>query len=222
MYKVLIVDDHPLIRAGAATFLRESGDIKVVGETNTVEEGFDLAVTHSPDLVWLDIQLQGKQRGLDLARVLRDQLPETKVMVITNYCNEPYVKAAMECGVRGYILKQAAPHEILEAIHVILGGGTVFSSLVTERLLDGYLGWHGGNVRGGLSLTNRELEVLSLVADGLENRQVSEELAISVKAVEGFLRSIYAKLSVSGRLEAVIQAVKKGLIVLEPESAGQK
>jgi DNA-binding NarL/FixJ family response regulator len=118
---VLVVDDHPMLRVGVVSFLSDSSDCDVVGETNNAAEGLELARLMRPDIVLLDIRLRGERNGIDLARDLREQVPDAKIVVLTNFPHEPYVRAMMELGVDGYLLKDTPPSDILEGLRMVMG-----------------------------------------------------------------------------------------------------
>ncbi len=214
--RVLVVDDHPMLRVGAVAYLSEADDCEIVGEADNAADALAMARLVKPDIVLLDIRLKGSRTGIDLARDLREELPDTKIIVLTNFPHEPYVRAMMELGVDGYLLKDTPPSDVLEALRMVMRGRNVFSSTVSENIVKGYL--HSPYSRAHRdkdSLTSREAEVLQLVADGRINDDIAEALGVSVKAIQVHLTNLYAKLGARNRTEAVVQAARRGLVILD-------
>ena len=208
-----------MMRVGAVTYLNDAPDCEVVGEADNVDEALDLAVHFRPNIVLLDIRLRGDRNGIDLARELRREVPDTKIIILTNFPYEPYVRAMMELAVDGYLLKDTPPSEVLEAVRMVMRGRNVFSATVSTGIVRGYL--HSPYSREGRSkdsLTSREAEVLQLVADGRTNDDVAEALGVSTKAIEMHLTHLYAKLGARNRTEAVVQAARRGLVILDEEN----
>ncbi len=213
---ILIVDDHPMMRMGAAACFSEAPDCRVAGETDNAEEALALALRLRPDVVLLDIRLKGELSGIDVARSLRKQLPDTKIIVLTNFPHEPYVRAMMELGVDGYLLKDTPPRDVLDAVRMVMKGRHVFSATISSRIVRGYLdSQDSGERHDGPSLTSREAEVLQLVADGRTNDEIAEVLNLSVKAIQAHLTRLYEKLGARNRTEAVVYAARRGLVVLD-------
>lgn len=209
-WRILVVDDHPIVRQGVRTAFADSKRVEIVGEADNAEDALSSVKLLQPDLVILDIRLKGSRSGVEVAKKLREAHPNLKIVVLTNYAQEPYLKAMIKAGVDGYLLKDTSPSQIVEAIDMILEGRSVYSSSINSRLVSGYL-----REQGVSDLTAREAEVLQLVADGLTNEQVSEKLSVGQKAVQMHLTSVYSKLGVSRRTEAVVQAVRKGIVVID-------
>jgi NarL family two-component system response regulator LiaR len=215
--RVLIVDDHPLLRVGAATYLAQCDAFEVVGDADKAEEALRLTRALSPDVITLDIRLAGERSGVWLAKQIRSEGLNVKILVLTNFLHEPYVRAMMEVGVDGYLLKDTAPSGIADAIKMVAGGRTVFSSSVSRRMVGGYLS--SGAARGDAPdrLTAREVEVLQWATYEGTNRELADRLGISVKGIQQHLTSIYSKLGVQNRTEAVVKAARAGIIVVDDE-----
>ena len=214
--RILVVDDHPMMRVGAVTMLREAEDCEVVGEADHYQEALQLALSLRVDIVLTDIRLKGERTGIDLARSLRAEAPEIKILVLTNYPHEPYVRAMMELEVEGYLLKDTPPAEILEAVRMVMRGRNVYSATISSGIVRGFLSrTKHGRKRHGDELTSREAEILQLMADGRTNDDIAEMLRISVKGVRWHLSSLYQKLGVGSRSEAIVQAARRGLVILE-------
>lgn len=205
-----------MMQMGAASYLSQAPDCEVEGQADNADDALTLAMHLRPDVVLADIWLKGERTGIDLVRDLRKHVPETKVIVLTNFPHEPYVRAMMELGVEGYLLKDTPPADVLEAIRMVMNGRNVYSATISSRIVRGYL--HSSNSGGGEgvdSLTDREAEVLQLIADGRTNDEIAEILNVSVKAIQLHLTHLYAKLGARNRTEAVVRAARHGLVVLD-------
>lgn len=214
--RVLVVDDHPMLRVGVVSFLTEASDCDVVGESDNADDALQLARVMKPDIVLLDIRLKGSRTGIDLARDLREQVPDAKIVVLTNFPHEPYVRAMMELGVDGYLLKDTPPSDVLEGLRMVMRGSSVFSSTVSSNIIKGYLHSPYNRARRSRdSLTAREAEVLQLIADGRTNDDVADALGVSVKAIQVHLTNLYSKLDAKNRTEAVVKAARRGLVILD-------
>lgn len=209
-WRILVVDDHPIVRQGIRAAFADSKRVEIVGEADNAEDAQSSVELLQPDLVILDIRLKGSRSGIEVATKLREAHPDLKIVVLTNYAQEPYLNAMIKAGVDGYLLKDTSPSQIVEAIEMILGGRSVYSKSINSRLISGYLRDQDVN-----DLTAREAEVLQLVADGLSNEQVAQRLAVGQKTVQMHLSSVYSKLGVSRRTEAVVQAVRKGIVIID-------
>ena len=216
MIKVLIVDDHPIFRAGAATTIASEPDMDVVGEVSTSGEALELARRLNPDVLLMDIRLKDSGNGVDLARQVREHSPDVKLVVLTNYSNEPYIRAMMEIGVEGYILKDTPPREVMESIRMVIDGRTVYSKQVSQALVRGYLSPATDSEAGHPDgITERESAVLQLLVSGASNPDMAKRLHVSVGTIQFHLTNIYGKLGVRGRGEAVIKAAREGLVVID-------
>ena len=216
MIRVLIVDDHPMFRAGAASAMAEEPDFEVVGEAQDANEALALIQTSQPDVLLLDIRLKGGVSGIALAQQVRSEYPQIKIMVLTNYSYEPYIQAMIEIGVEGYILKDVPPHEVIEAVRMIMDGRTVFSDVVTKKIRQSYLERaSGSSYAASERITEREYKVLQLLADGMSNSEIAESLNFSLTTVQFHLSNIYGKLGVRTRSEAVVHAARQGLVVID-------
>ena len=216
MATVLIVDDHPIFRSGAATALAATEEFEVMGEVGSVSEAMEIIRNRQPDLLLTDIRLEGTANGVALAMQVRAEFPNIKIVVLTNYSHEPYIKAMMEAQVEGYLLKDVPPAEVIDSMRKILDGKRVFSNPITQKLVKGYLGAYkdGGSLPIG-SLTARELELLQELVHGLSNGEIAENLNVSLKTVQGYLTVIYGKMNVKTRSEAVFRAIQEGLVIVD-------
>lgn len=216
MIKVLVVDDHPIFRTGAVASIVAQGDFEVVAEAETASDALVAIDQHQPEVVLMDIRLKGKVNGIELARQIKERNEYVRIVVLTNYSNEPYIKAMMEIGVDGYMLKDSPPHDVIQALRMVVDGRTVFSSKVTDVIVRGYLSpARETRTSSPDNVTKREIEVLELVAEGASNIQIAKNLHVSESTVQYHLTNIYSKLRVHSRAEAVIHAAREGLIVID-------
>jgi DNA-binding NarL/FixJ family response regulator len=195
--RILVVDDHPLFRDGLVGLLATVSDMAVVGTAGTGEEAVRLASETGPDVVLMDLNLPGVP-GLEATRQIVGRT-DSRVLVITMVDDDESVVAALRVGARGYVLKGAAQEEVLAAIRTVAAGGVVFGAGAAERVLA------GGRARYGADLTEREAEVLALVADGRSNTEIARDLEVSVKTVQNHVSRVLAKLQVRDRTQAALR-----------------
>ncbi len=216
MISVLIIDDHPIFRAGVVATLSGEPDFEIAGDVASALEALEVLNRARPDVVLTDIRLKGEINGVELVRRIRVHYPDVRVVVLTNYSNEPYIRAMMELGVEGYVLKDTPPREVIESLRMVKSGRTVFSTQVSRKVVQGYLG-QSSNGRTALSdrLTDKEAEILQLLVDGASNPEIAERLHVSLATVQFHLTSIYSKLGVKSRAEAIVHAAREGLVVID-------
>jgi len=213
--RALLADDHAVVRQGIRQFLEESGEIEVVAEAGDGQEGLRLIRQHLPDVAVLDIQMPTLS-GIDVARAIRaDRLP-VGVLILTAFDDEPYVRAVLQAGANGYVLKTADASDIVEAVRAVHDGKSVLDPAIARQLIRRFSDEAPLMVE---SLTDRELEVLRLAAHGFTNKAIGVQLSISDRTVQGHLAKVFGKLHAASRTEAVMRAVSMGLIppVLEAE-----
>jgi DNA-binding NarL/FixJ family response regulator len=200
---ILLADDHAVVRVGIRQFLESAGDLRVVAEADDGDAARRLIAEHRPDVVVLDIQMP-KATGIEVARWTRAEYPATGILILTAYDDDPYVRAGLAAGANGYVLKTAAPAEMIRAVRDVYEGKQVLDPAIRARAvaLDTIFE----------PLSDRELEVLTLAARGYTNKAISAQLFISDRTVQGHLAHIYAKLHSNTRTEAVMRAVGLGLI----------
>ena len=204
--RVVLADDHAVVRKGIREFLEEDAAIRVVAEASDGEEAIALVAREQPDVAVLDIQMP-RMTGLDAARRVKKEFPNTRVLMLTAYEEEPFIFAALQAGASGYLLKTANSDELVQAVRAVAGGETALSPAVAKKLVQRASG--GAAKEEAIEpLTERELEVLRLAAKGMGNKQIGAALAISDRTVQGHLANIYSKLHVSTRTEAVLHAVR--------------
>lgn len=213
--RILLADDHVLVRQGIRQFLEDEDDMMVIAEADDGEQAVRLVEQHRPDVVVLDIRMPG-MTGVEAARRIKADYPGVRVLVLTAYDDDPYVFALLQAGADGYVLKTAGADELVRAVRTVHAGQPALSPEVAGKLLRQVT---GAALAGGMDqaepLTGRELDVLRLAASGLTNRAIGSRLEISHRTVQGHLANIYAKLGVSSRTEAVTEALRRGWIGIE-------
>ena len=203
MARVLIIDDHPIVREGLKTYLGQQDDLEVVAEAGSAREGLDLARTSHPDLVLLDVQLPGES-GLSILSELLALKPKPRVLILTSFADDAYVRQAVRTGASGYLLKHAGPPALLDNIRAALRGELPLDPSAVRAL--------SRNDTDPLDdLTARETEVLSLITQGLSNAGIAAQLGVTEKTIKTHATSLFAKLGVSGRTQAAIYAKERGL-----------
>jgi DNA-binding NarL/FixJ family response regulator len=209
--RILIADDHGLMRAGLRAVLEDELSIEVVGEASNGEETLYLASQLAPDIVLLDIGMPGAD-GIEITRRLRKITPQTQVLILTVYEEESLLREALKAGASGYLIKRAVEEDLISAIQAVSRGDMYIHPGVT-RLLVKELSPETRPFKGEIEpLTARELEVVGYIVRGFTNRQIAETLSISIRTVEGHRASIFGKLGVKNRVELIESAEKHGLI----------
>jgi DNA-binding NarL/FixJ family response regulator len=203
--RLLLVDDHEMVRAGLRTFLDLQDDMVVAGEAGTAEQALALVPSLRPDIVVMDLMLPGMS-GIDAARRLAADHPQVKVVVLTSFAGQDSVLPAVRAGVAGYLLKDVGPAELANALRAVHTGGAPLHPQVAATVL------HSVAETARDPLTPRENEVLRLVARGLSNRLIARELALSEKTVKAHVSAVLAKLGVADRTQAALYAVRSGLV----------
>ena len=214
--RVILADDHAVVRKGIREFLEEEEDIQVVAEATDGAEAKVLIHQHLPDVAILDIRMP-QATGIEVTRWLRDQQVSVGVLILTAYDDDPYILAALQAGANGYVLKTADADEIVAAVRAVREGQSALDPVIARKLM-AHLGGTSSQAQPVEPLTPREQEVLERVAQGLTNRAIGLQLAISNRTVQGHLANTYAKLQVSSRTEAVTKALQLGLIHLPEET----
>jgi len=203
--RIVIADDHPVVRAGLHAVLDVVDDIDVVGEASTPDEAVELAASLVPDLVLMDLRFGQERTGADATRQIRQVEAAPYVLVLTNYDSDGDILGAVEAGASGYLLKDAPPAELLAAVRAAAAGESALAPAVASRLL--------ARMRAPrVSLSSREIEVLRLVADGASNTEVGARLHITDATVKSHLVHVFSKLGVSSRTAAVAAAREIGIL----------
>lgn len=206
--RILLADDHHMVRAGIRELLEGAGDLQVVAEAGDGEEAQTLIQKHKPDVAVLDIQMP-KASGIEVTRWVRSHLPEVGVLILTAYDDDPYVMAVLQAGANGYVLKTARTEELIQAVRDVNEGKSALDPAITRKLMTSLFKKPEKVVE---ELTARELNVLQLAAKGFTNKAIGIQLAISDRTVQGHLAHIFAKLQATSRTEAVMRAVSLGWI----------
>ena len=207
MIRLVIADDHPIVRAGLTALFSLEPDVEIVAEASAPDEAVELAERLSPDVVLMDLQFGSNETatGADATRRIRALDAAPYVLVLTNYDSDADILSAVEAGASGYLLKDAPPHELIAAVRAAAAGESALAPVITSRLLDRMRAPH-------ISLSSREIEVLELVAAGKSNTDVANELFISETTVKSHLAHIFSKLDVSSRTAAVSEARRRGIL----------
>ena len=211
LLRILIADDHPLFRHGIHEFLTLTPEIEVVGEATSGEEVITQAEALHPDVILMDVNMPGVN-GIEATRRILYDSPHIRILVVTMFEDDGTVFAAMRAGARGYILKDAEKENILRAIQAVGNGEAIFSPTIATRLID-FFATQSSSVPKEIfpSLTEREREILQLIARGQSNADIARELSLSSKTVYNYVSNILSKLQVADRAQAIIRAREAGL-----------
>jgi DNA-binding NarL/FixJ family response regulator len=212
--RVLLIEDHVILREGLRALLDLEPDLEVVGEAESVVQGRAVADATRPGLVITDIALPGES-GLSIIPSLKDELPGVRVLVLTAHCTDEYVRAALEMGADGYILKDASRSELLEGIRAVLDGRQYFSAAVTHHVVSGYLGRREAKPRQEVPVTAREKEVLKLIALAYSTKRIALRLKLSVKTVEKHRSNLMRKLELQNTAAVTLYAVRHKLVPID-------
>ncbi len=205
--RIVVAEDHALVREGTRQILSAESAFDVVGEAASGEEAVRLVLELLPDLVLMDMRMTGIN-GIEATRQILAEAPDTKVVIVSAHEDEDYVREALASGASGYILKTAPAKELVEGVRAVAAGALVLSPSLSRRLAQG----RSEPARASDRLSTRELAVLRDAALGHANKQIARNLDISLRTVEGHLHSIFAKLRVRSRTEAVVYAAKHGIV----------
>ena len=208
MINVLLVDDHEMVRLGVSSYLSIQDDIEVIGEAENGRVGYEKALELRPDVILMDLVMD-EMDGIESTKLILKDWPDAKIIIVTSFIDDEKVYPAIEAGAAGYLLKTSTAHEIAEAIRAIQRGERVLEPEVTTKMMDRLT-----NRTPILheDLTNREQEVLLLIAEGKSNQEIADSLFITLKTVKTHVSNILSKLEVEDRTQATIYAFKHGLI----------
>ncbi|MFO0634547.1 MAG: response regulator transcription factor [Nannocystaceae bacterium] len=209
--RVLLVEDHTIVREGLRALLEGRDDIVLVGEAEDGHAGVEAARTLRPDVVVMDLNL-ARLDGVEATRLIRSEMPETQVLVLSMYGTEEHVRPAIRAGAAGYLLKGSGLSDLLAAISAVAAGHAFFSPEIARIVLDDSRRVGGSGERGGADLTPREREILRMVAEGRSSPEIARELELSVKTVEGHRGRIMAKLESKNVAGLVRHAIRMGLV----------
>jgi NarL family two-component system response regulator LiaR len=214
--RILIADDHTLVREGTRERLEREEDFEVVGEAADGEEAVRLVNQLKPNVAILDIAMPNLN-GIEAAKQIKKTQPGTAILVLSAYDDDQYIYAVLEAGADGYLLKNVRGHQLVDAIRDVCAGEVVLDPHVARKVVQWFSSLsHGHRAEGaGDYVSERELEVLKLAAKGMSNKEIAAQLALSVRTVQSHLGHIFDKLGVSSRTEAVLRALKEGWLSLE-------
>ncbi len=211
--RIILADDHPVVRMGLRALLDSEPDIQVVGEANNGVEALDLVASLMPDIVVMDISMP-EMDGMEATRRIRDSFPETKVLILTVHAQERYLFPVLKAGAAGYVLKSTIDTRLVDAIRTVAGGGVFLYATATRMLLEDYLTQleSSGSQDDYDSLSEREREVLKLCALGHTAVEIAEQISLSPKTVETYRTRVMQKLNMSTRSDLVKYALARGLL----------
>lgn len=217
--RILLADDHVVVREGIRQLIQHEEDMQVVGEASDGEEAVRLVDQLEPDMVLMDISMPGLN-GIEATRRIKESRPSVSVLVLTAYDNDEFIFAILEAKAAGYLLKNARGQELLNAIRAVGEGESVFHPTVAEKVLKRLETERRSaeSIRDPL-LSGRELEVVRLGARGLLNKEIASELDLGERTIQTHWRNVFAKLGVGSRVEAIMYGLRKGWITLEQEEA---
>lgn len=213
--KVFLVDDHTLVREGFAKMLSLEPDIDVVGQASTADEAITLVKKTNPEIVLMDVRLS-EDSGIEATRRIKDECPKVEVIILSMYNEDEYIFEAIKAGASGYVLKDISKDDLVRAIRVVHSGESLIQPSLAKKVLKEFA--HLANeppqaAKGTLrELSDREVEVLKFVSNGKSNKEIADTLSISETTVKAHLRSIFRKLEVNDRAQAVAYAMRKGLV----------
>lgn len=214
--RILLADDHALVRQGTRELLDQQEDLRVVAEACDGKEAVQLALKERPDVVIIDFAMP-RLNGIEATRQIKSVAPNIAVLVLTAYDSEQYVFAFLEAGAAGYLLKDVSVDELIKAVRAVHAGESVLHPAITRKVISRFARPGDKQAPGNNmdQITERELEVLRLAARGMSNRDIASELEISMRTVQTHLSNVFNKMGVGSRTEAVMCGLRKGLITLE-------
>ena len=205
--RILLADDHAVVRAGIRQFLEQAEDMSVIAEADDGDTAKSLIAEHLPDVAVLDIQMP-KATGIEVTRWIRKEHSEVGVLILTAYDEAPYIMAVLQAGANGYVLKTASPQEIIQAVRNVHAGNSAIDATIMQKMMTQIA--TNQETQPIEKLTEREMDVLQLVGKGFTNKAIGVQLGISDRTVQGHLAHIFNKLQAASRTEAVMRAVSLG------------
>lgn len=214
--RVIIADDHVLVRQGTRSLLETEPDIEVVGEASDGEEAVELVARHRPDIALMDIAMP-KVNGIEATRRIKTDYPATAVLILTAYDNDQYILALLDAGAAGYLLKNVGKSDLIHAIRAVRAGEAVLHPAIARKVFARYAtsGPKPGEPTASEDLSEREMEVLRLAARSMSNPEIAKELHLSRRTVQAHLANVFRKMDVGSRTEAVLEALKRGWFSLD-------
>jgi DNA-binding NarL/FixJ family response regulator len=215
--RILIADDHAVVREGTRRILEQEPDMEVVGEAGDGEETVTMATSLKPDVAIVDISMP-KMDGIEATKKIKAVTPSVNVLILSAYDDDQFIFSLLEAGAAGYLLKSIRSRELLDAVRAVYSGESVLHPSIARKVLNRFVSTSGkpseGKEVSGV-LSDREMEVLKLAAKGLSNQDIAEKLCLSIRTVQGHLGHIFNKLQVGSRTEAVVRALKEGWVTLD-------
>ena len=217
--KILIADDHAVVREGTRKILEQEQDLEVVGEAGDGEEAVRQATSLKPDVAIIDVAMP-KLDGIEATKQIKALCPTITVLILSAYDDDQFVFSLLEAGAAGYLLKSIRSRELVDAVRAVHAGESVLHPTIARKVLNRFARGSGEPQEREPSevLSRREMAVLKLVTKGLSNKDIADELCLSIRTVQGHLGNIFNKLGVSSRTEAVVHALKEGWVTLDDES----
>jgi NarL family two-component system response regulator LiaR len=214
--RIVIADDHAVVREGTRTLLEREEDLEVVGEAGDGEEALKLIEKLQPDVAILDISMP-KLSGIEVTKRIKPRFPSLAVLILTAYDNDEYIFALLEAGAAGYLLKDVPGREIVDAVRSVHSGESVLHPSIARKVIQRAImgSTRATEIKTNIELSDREKEVLKLAARGMTNKDIADSLCISIRTVQGHINSIFHKLGVGSRTEAIFQSVKRGWLSFE-------
>jgi NarL family two-component system response regulator LiaR len=214
--RVLIADDHALLRESMRNLLDRQDDIEVVGEACDGEEAIKLSSKLKPDIAVMDIVMP-RLNGIEASKEIKKVSPGTAILILTAYDDAQYVMGLLEAGAAGYLLKSARGRDVVAAIRAVREGESVLHPSIIAMLLKRAMGLSAedSKVKGKENLTEREIEVLKLAATGMSNKEIAEKLSVTVRTVKAHISNVFAKMDVASRTEAILKAMREGWLELD-------
>ena len=214
--RVLIADDHAVVREGTRRILEQEKDLNVVGEAADGDETVKLALSLKPDVAIVDIAMP-RMDGIEATRQIKAQCPDVTVLILSAYDDDQFVFSLLEAGAAGYLLKSVRSQELVDAVRAVHAGESVLHPAVARKVLNRFVpaADRPQQVKSSEVLSEREREILKLATRGLSNSDIANELCLSIRTVQGHLGHIFNKLQVGSRTEAVVRALKEGWVTLE-------
>jgi DNA-binding NarL/FixJ family response regulator len=215
--RILIADDHAVVREGTRRILEQEPDMEVVGEAGDGEEAVNLATSLKPDVAIVDVSMP-KMDGIEATRRIKAACPSINVLILSAYDDDQFIFSLLEAGAAGYLLKSIRSRELIDAIRAVYSGESVLHPSIARKVLNRFVSTSDRPAESkeplGM-LSDREMEVLKLAAKGLSNQDIAEKLCLSIRTVQGHLGHIFNKLQVGSRTEAVVRALKEGWVTLD-------
>lgn len=214
--RILLAEDHKVVREGTRRLLESQNDFEVIGEASDGIEAVDLAKKLKPEIIVMDVSMP-RLNGIEATKQIKTLYPNIAILVLTGYDDDEYVFALLEAGAAGYLLKESSGDELIEAIRQVMAGEPVLHPKIMKKVLNRMRSTSEETAPqvSGEVLSDREMEVLRLAASGMSNMEIADKLTLSVRTVQTHLRSIFNKLGVGSRSEAIVYGLKKGWLALE-------